>query len=885
MTSKDFFKAIINCVGDPIFVKDEQYQYVLANDTYCERVGKTRQSVLGKTDYELFPKERADVFRSRDEHIFKTGQGNAEEEQIRDVVDGSPRVVITKKTLYVDNSGKKYIIGAIRDVTKPKRTKAALLESETKYRTMIENSVAGVYIYQDNGLCFVNKRCCEIIGYPEEELLGLNPIMFTHPEDRKIAQEAVERSLAGEADSMKLKVRAVKKDGSDIVVTVLGNTMLYRGRPAIMGTVYDITEQERTQEQLRRSEDKFKKAFYTSPDAININRAGDGMYVSVNAGFTELTGYSEEDVTGKTSVEINIWHDQNDRARLIEGLRAQGKVENLDARFRLKSGEVKYGIMSATLIDLDGVPHILSITRDITQRKQAEEQIRRSEERLRLLIDSVPFGAHIYELDKDDRLVFKGYNRSADRILGMDNAQFLGKTIEEAFPPLTETEIPAAYKRAASTGEGFESNYVSYAEGRISGAYQVHAFQTAPRRMAAFFMDITERTRAEQERERLQTQLVQAQRMESVGRLAGGVAHDFNNVLTVILGYAQMGMMRCTPSEPIYGMLKIIEDSAHRSAEIVKQLLAFARKQTIAPKILDLNDTVVGMLKMLQRLIGEEIDFAWMPGSGLWSIKIDPSQVDQLLANLCVNARDAIDGVGKITIETENVVFDAAYCDVNAGFIPGEYVMLAVSDDGCGMDRDTVSHIFEPFFTTKERGKGTGMGLATVYGIVKQNGGFINVYSEPGKGSTFKIYLPKFAEEAVKPAAETLAEMPRGSGEIVLLVEDDPTIMTVGKAMLESLGYTVLTAGTPGEALQLAKTHGSKINLMITDVVMPEMNGRDLARLLGKIIPGLICLFTSGYTANVIAHHGVLDEGINFLAKPFSVKSLAIKVREALRQA
>ena len=314
--------------------------------------------------------------------------------------------------------------------------------------------------------------------------------------------------------------------------------------------------------------------------------------------------------------------------------------------------------------------------------------------------------------------------------------------------------------------------------------------------------DITERKRAEEEKDKLQAQLLQAQKMESVGRLAGGVAHDFNNMLSAILGHAELAMMRCTPSEPIHAHLKVIEDSAHRSADLTRQLLAFARKQTVAPKVLDINDTVSGMLKMLLRLIGEDIDLVWMPGAGLWQVKIDPSQIDQLLANLCVNARDAIAGVGKVTIETENIAFDEAYCAVHPGFACGEYVMLAVSDDGCGMDKEVLDHIFEPFFTTKEVGKGTGLGLATVYGIVKQNEGFINVYSEPDKGTTFKIYLPRFVGEAMEPTAESTAETPKGHGETVLLVEDEPVILDVSREMLEQLGYTVLIAGTPGEALR-----------------------------------------------------------------------------------
>jgi len=270
---------------------------------------------------------------------------------------------------------------------------------------------------------------------------------------------------------------------------------------------------------------------------------------------------------------------------------------------------------------------------------------------------------------------------------------------------------------------------------------------------------------------------------------------------------------------------------------------------------------------------------------GLWPVKIDPTQIDQILANLCINARDAITGVGKVDIETANIAIDEAYCAFHLGFVCGDYVMLAVSDDGCGMNKEVLDHIFEPFFTTKDMGKGTGLGLATLYGIVKQNNGFINVYSEPDKGTTFKIYLPRFVGEFMEPAAERTAETPKGHGETMLLVEDEPVILDVSREMLEQLGYVVMIASTPGEALCIARDHAAEIQMLITDVVMPEMNGRDLANLIGDIKPGLKCLFISGYTANVIAHHGILDPGIHFIQKPFSMEHLAAKVREVLDDA
>jgi PAS domain S-box-containing protein len=397
----------------------------------------------------------------------------------------------------------------------------------------------------------------------------------------------------------------------------------------------------------------------------------------------------------------------------------------------------------------------------------------------------------------------------------------------------------------------------------------------------AVLFDITERKRAEEEQAKLEGQLQQSRKMESVGRLAGGVAHDFNNMLGVILGHVDLALEIVDSANPVFADLCEIQKAGRRSAELTNQLLAFARKQTVAPKVLDLNQAVAGMLKMLQRLIGEDIDLAWLPDTSLWSVKADPSQIDQILANLCINARDAIADTGKITIETGNKVFDEDYCASHAGYVPGDYVRLVVSDDGCGMDKETQAHLFEPFFTTKPVGRGTGLGLAMVYGIVKQNNGFLNVYSEPGHGTTFRIYLPRHLDVAIAAREDLEKPITRGF-ETILVVEDEPAILSLTKTMLERLGYQVLVASTPKEAIQVAVEHSGEIHLLLTDVVMPELNGRDLASKLSLTFPHLKKLYMSGYTANVIAHHGVLNEGVLFIQKPFSKNDLARWVRAAL---
>jgi CheY-like chemotaxis protein len=371
--------------------------------------------------------------------------------------------------------------------------------------------------------------------------------------------------------------------------------------------------------------------------------------------------------------------------------------------------------------------------------------------------------------------------------------------------------------------------------------------------------------------------------MESVGRLAGGVAHDFNNMLGVILGHAELALEQADAAmAPISANLREIKKAGERSAALTQQLLALARKQTVAPRVLDLNETIDGTLSMLRRLIGENIDLAWLPGHGLGRVKMDSSQIDQILTNIALNARDAIQGNGKITIETAEAAFSDSYCAEHPGFVPGRYVSLMVSDNGCGMNQETLSHIFEPFFSTKGIGEGTGLGLATVYGIVKQNNGFINVYSEVDHGTTLKVYFPSLKEDISVTSAAGPTESNLEGTETILLVEDESSLLKLSTAMLERFGYKVLAARTPHEAMRMAQEHGSEVQILLTDVVMPEMNGKDLAVRLQSLFPNLKTLFMSGYTANVIAHHGVLDEGLNFIQKPFSARELAKKIRQAL---
>ncbi len=526
---------------------------------------------------------------------------------------------------------------------------------------------------------------------------------------------------------------------------------------------------------------------------------------------------------------------------------------------------------------------------DITTLKQAERELRSQEEKYRLLADNTV--DVIWMIGLDARFLY--VNPASEALLGARPEEIVGAGLweycdEDTFAmmqgEIEKTLAALPNIRVAVFEAEMRKRDGTPVQVEITGKALTDE-QGRPVALQGVTRNISERKLAEEEREELRQQLSQAQKMESVGRLAGGVAHDFNNMLQVILGNTEIALRRESVSKELQDDLAEIKGAAQSSANLTRQLLAFARRQTVAPRILDLNETVSATLKMLRRLIGEDIELTWRPGASLAAVMLDPSQVDQMLANLCVNARDAIEGIGRIDISTGNVVLGDEYCSQHPEVIRGEHVMLSLSDDGCGMDATTLADIFEPFFTTKGLGQGTGLGLSTVYGIIRQNSGSIDVESAVGEGTTFRIYLP-ICESAAEELGEEArpAEHPKGDGERVLLVEDEIAILHLCEAVLGELGYSVSSATTPGEALRVAQQmkDSGGIDLLITDVIMPEMNGRDLADRIRELSPGVRTLFMSGYTADIIAKRGVLDKGVSFIQKPFTVEGIATKVREAL---
>jgi len=498
-------------------------------------------------------------------------------------------------------------------------------------------------------------------------------------------------------------------------------------------------------------------------------------------------------------------------------------------------------------------------------------------------VEASPMGIHFYSLTADDSLIFDGANRAADEILGVDNARFVGSTIEQAFPPLAQTEIPTKYRNVAKTGTPWHTDQVVYADDQIAGAYEVHAFQTWPGQMAAIFADITAAKRTESERQRLEQQLIQAQKMEAIGRLAGGIAHDFNNLLMAIRGYADLAEQQYhegeDPTNDIFAIRKGTEQAAH----LIQQLLAFSRKQAIRPQVVDLNKVINELHRMLDRLLGEQvrIDLDLDPSGCVATI--DPVQVNQVLLNLALNARDAMAGDGTLNIGTSAVDIDALRCRSHPEASPGLFAVLSVRDTGSGISQKEQPHIFEPFFTTKDFGAGTGLGLAAVYGIVRQNHGFIELDSRIGQGTEFRIYLPTGQPKVeVTQRRATTATAASETGETVLLVEDEAMLRNLLETALAHTGYHVLVAHDGPMAIQLSQSYDGTIDVLLTDVVMPDMNGLQLCERLRANRPELKVIYMSGYTDDVLSQRELCEQDGPLLQKPTSISNLAEKLREVL---
>jgi two-component system, cell cycle sensor histidine kinase and response regulator CckA len=725
--------------------------------------------------------------------------------------------------------------------------------------------------------------CREAIGLPLQDVFHI-----IQEASRQPAEDPAKKALAtGGISELSSQTLLIRKDGAEVPVldsaspirlktgTVIGVVLVFRDDSERRALIQAQGEQLRALQLL-------DAIASTSSDAIFVKDL-EGRYLLFNQESCRITGKSVEEAIGR-----------DDRA-VFPMAQAQRLMESDRQVIELGRPVIEEDVMPTSegprillatkqpLRDAEGrIVGVFGIAKDVTEQRRADLALRESRAsleqaqaiahvgswRVDLVANTLTWSSETYRIHGIPSGTLVTFDRFITLIHPEDREQFLANWEKQMAGDLADLEFRIL------VGEGVKWVQTQAEVCRDESGKPILIFGTV--------QDITDRRVAELEKARMQAEFLQAQKLESIGRLAGGVAHDFNNMLQVITGNAEMALHRLSPGNPLYDEVQLIKGAADRSADLTRQLLAFARRQKISPKVLDLNDVIAHMLKMLGRLVGEDIKVIWTPKPGLWKTRIDPAQVDQILANLAVNARDAIEGVGMIELWTDHATFAEADCAGLIGARPGAYVTLAISDTGCGMDREILDHIFEPFFTTKGTDKGTGLGLATVFGIAQQNGGFIQVSSESGVGTTFRIHFPRFAEEASPADPAEASSLDRGSGQTVLLVEDDKALLAVGEAMLQDLGYAVLPVGSPGLALKMVQEFREPIHLFLVDVVMPGMNGRELAQRLSALRPGVPVLFMSGYTADVLEDRGNLGEGWRLLPKPFSLHELAAKVRETL---
>jgi two-component system, cell cycle sensor histidine kinase and response regulator CckA len=669
-------------------------------------------------------------------------------------------------------------------------------------------------------------------------------------------------------DDESLAVRAVREGAQDYLVKGQVDSQL------LVRAMRYATERQRAVEALQQSEEYFRALIENALDIITVLDS-DGTIRYGSPSVARVLGFVPAELAGV--YVLSLVHPQ-DRQMVLEriraGLIAPGSTQTFQTRVRHKNGTWRVLEAIGKRFDASSaVSGFVINSRDITERTHAEEALREANETVKAVIETSPLG--IYSIDLAGNV--KSWNRTAEQIFGFRSAE----TLDRPLPIVPPDEFEAFRERLRNPLFQNPVAGIEERRRRSDGSTVEVARWSAPLRDASgkvtgFVALLTDNT----ERKRLEEQFRQSQKMEAVGRLAGGVAHDFNNLLTVITGYSQMVSDRLETDDPRAEAVQQVLRASDRATALTKQLLAFSRQQVVQPKVLDVGMLVKDMAQMLKRLVGETIELMLIGVPA--RVYADPGQIEQVIVNLAVNARDAMPSGGRLGIETSVTEFDTFSMMIHPGLTPGPYVLLSISDTGCGMTAETKAHLFEPFFTTKERGRGTGLGLSTSYGIVKQNGGEILVYSEPDIGSAFKIYLPRVEEPLdVEPSSVSGSERFRGS-ETVLVVEDEDDVRRVVVHMLQQLGYDVLTAASGAEAMRLCGETERHIHLLLTDVVMPKMSGKELADRLCGNLPGLKVLFVSGYTGSVIIHHGVLDPGTHFLQKPFSAAQLGGKVREVL---
>ena len=803
--------------------------------------------------------------------------------------------------------------GMYEDITERCHAEAAQKRAEERFRSLFENAVEGIFQTTPEGrLLSANPALARMCGYASpaemmEAVRDLGQSMYVEPRRREEFKQLMEEN--GVVEAFEYQIR--RKDGAAIWVSEHARAVRDTGGKIVSyeGTMEDVSDRKRAELERQVTfeiihavnvTDKLDDLLGLIHLALNKVLYAENCFVAL---FEPSTGmfhfpffvdhYDQAPPPQKVGRSCTAYVYRTGRAMLIpqaafDQLAELGDVELVGTPspswlgVPLRTPAATIGVLvvqhyedenAYTERDLEFLSSVGGQIAFAIERKRAEEKVRDSEARLRVLIEQLP--AVLWTVDKDLR--FTSVLGAGLTRLGLKPDQLVGLSLLDYFETADQTFLPIAAHRRAVAGEAM-TFHVEWK----SGSYACHAeplrdANGALQGAICMSLDITDR-------KQLEEQLRQAQKMEAVGRLAGGIAHDFNNLLMVIQGYADLLTDRVPTGDPLRRNAEQIQMAAQRATSLTRQLLAFSRKQMLAPKVLNVQTVVSDMEKILHRLIGEDVALETSSAPDLWLVKADRSQIEQVILNLAVNARDAMPQGGRLTIETANVVLDASYAHPPAVLSPGKYVMLAVTDNGSGMDAETQAHIFEPFFTTKEKGKGTGLGLATVYGIVKQSGGYVWVYSEPGRGTSFKIYLPRIEDEKSGSARDRkpdIQSLPRGS-ETVLLVEDEKGVRELAREYLEMSGYTVIEAENGHMALELSGMHAGQIHLLMTDVVMPGISGRELAERVSQVRPEIKVLYMSGYTDQAVVHHGILETDAILLQKPFTAAALASKLREIL---
>lgn len=909
-------RALFDAIPESIFLMDRQGIVLQANEPFAARFGKLPSECLGGSIYDLLPPDVAAHRRKMVAEVLRTGKKLSFEGDLEGDSLLRGRKIHHICPLFGSDGEVNQLVVFSQDITELKRKEESLRAAQEAAK-----SGSWTWYFQTNNDIWSDELWTLFGLEPNECEPSFEAWRKTlHPDDReRVVREAEDAARKG--TDVNSEWRVLHHDGSEHWLMSRGRVVCNAdGKPVkMLGIVIDITERKEAEKQLLESNERYSSLFRNTLNGIAYcrmifqdNCPVDFIYEQVNARFEILTGL--KNVEGKRVSEL-IPGITSELLEIYGRVARSGMAERFEYYLEPLKMWLDISVYSTEY------EHFVAVFNVITERKRHEALM---EFRLRLL--TLPDSFSIKEVlratvDEAERLTestigFFHFLESDQTTISLQvwstNTEKKLCRVEgsRSHYPLKDAGVwaDAIRERRVLIHNNYEAhpNRKGMPQGHVSLVRELVVPIMRGEKISAILgignkakdyneedvkllsaladiaWDIIGRKQAELSERRIQSELVKAQKMELVGRMAGGIAHDFNNMLCVILGHAEMALLDNPISEPLRENLQEIYNAAEKSADLANQLLAFARKQPLNAKVLDLNVLVGDMLNMLRRLLGENITLVWNPGQNIFPVNMDSSHFDQIIVNLCVNARDAIGGMGAIVIETKNVTLHESAALDDTGIPTGEYVMLSVSDNGHGIRKQDAEHVFEPFFTTKESGKGTGLGLSTVYGLVKQNNGLINFSSEPGKGTEFTVYLPKYRGSEVLVKREDQAEAVKSGGETILIVDDEPEILKLSKMMLQKQGYRVLTAGSPGQAIKMAEAKEVEIHLLLTDIIMPEMNGRDLSRKILSIYPLVKVLFMSGYTADVIASQGKVDEVMILLRKPFTVKDLTKKVYDIL---